>query len=191
MQDTEVKTDGAVNASGLSEANINLKIALKLQNLLEQANSTVILTRSDDKAIYEIDSKTLSQKKTSDIKNRVKIGNSSEADIFISIHLNKFPQSKYYGWQAFYGLKSTEKSKFLAEKIQGALGSSINKENKRIPKKLENVYIAENVEIPLCLVECGFLSNPEEASLLQKDEYQDRLAFGIFVGISNYFNEIK
>lgn len=182
---------GAVSNSGLSEADINLRIALKLQNLLEEANGTVILTRSDENAIYELDSKTLSQKKVSDIKNRVKIGNNSEADIFISIHLNKFPQSKYYGWQTFYGLKSIEKSKILAEMIQNTLGSSINKENKRVAKKLENVYISKNVEIPLCLVECGFLSNPEEASLLQKDEYQDRLAFGIFVGISNYFNEIE
>ena len=87
---------------GLSEADINLKIALKLQKLLEEANATVILTRSDENAIYEIDSKTLSQKKVSDIKNRVKIGNGSEADIFVSIHLNKIPQSQYYGWQTFY-----------------------------------------------------------------------------------------
>lgn len=180
---------GAVNSTGLSEADVNLKIALKLQNLLEEANSTVILTRSDDKAIYELDSKTLSQKKTSDIKNRVKIGNNSEADIFISIHLNKFPQSQYYGWQTFYGVKN-DKGKLLAESIQSALCTSINKKNKRVAKKIDNIYIAENVEIPLSIVECGFLSNPEEAYLLQKEEYQDRLAFGIFVGITNYFNEI-
>ena len=104
-----VKMVGAVNSDGVSEANINLSIALKLQNLLEQANATVILTRSDENAIYEIDSKTLSQKKVSDIKNRVKIGNNSEADIFVSIHLNKIPQSQYDGWQTFYNNKSEKR----------------------------------------------------------------------------------
>lgn len=93
---------GAVGYNGLSESDINLKIALKLQKLLEEANATVILTRSDENAIYEIDSKTLNQKKVSDIKNRVKIGNGAEADIFVSIHLNKIPQSQYFGWQTFY-----------------------------------------------------------------------------------------
>ena len=178
---------GAVSASGIPEADINLKIALKLQNLLESANATVILTRSDENAIYEIDSKTLSQKKVSDIKNRVKIGNGSEADIFISIHLNKIPQPQYGGWQTFYNEKD-EKGKFLAESIQSSLGENINRENNRVAKSIKDIYIVENVEIPLALVECGFLSNPEEASLLVQDEYQDKLAFGVFVGITNYFN---
>ena len=100
---------GAINSNGTAEADINLKIALKLQSLLEEANATVILTRSDENAIYEIDSKTLSQKKVSDIKNRVKIGNSSEADIFVSIHLNKIPQSQYDGWQTFYNAKDEKR----------------------------------------------------------------------------------
>lgn len=95
-------------ASGIVEADINLQIALKVQALLEQANATVVLTRSDENAIYEIDAKSLRQKKVSDIKNRVKLGNSSQADIFVSIHLNKIPQSQYYGWQTFYG-KNSEK----------------------------------------------------------------------------------
>ena len=100
---------GAINSSGTEEADINLKIALKLQNLLEASGATVILTRSDDNAIYELDSTTLRSKKVSDIKNRVKIGNSSEADIFVSIHLNKIPQSQYYGWQTFYNAKSEKR----------------------------------------------------------------------------------
>lgn len=184
------KIGGATSSNGLSEADINLKIALKLQSLLEQANATVILTRSDENAIYELDSKTLSQKKVSDIKNRVKIGNSSEADIFVSIHLNKFPESKYSGWQTFYN-KKNENGKLLAETIQTSISSSISKQNNRIAKPIENIYIAENVEIPLAIVECGFLSNPEEASLLNTDEYQDRLAWGIFLGITNYFNSFS
>ena len=79
-----------------------MKIALKLQNLLEQNGSTVLLTRSDSNAIYDLDSKTLKQKKVSDIRNRVEIANENHADLFVSIHLNKISQSQYYGWQCFY-----------------------------------------------------------------------------------------
>ena len=85
-----------------------MKIALKVQKLLEQSGATVILTRSDENAIYEVDSEssTLSQKKVSDIKNRVKIGNEASANVFVSIHLNKIPQTQYDGWQTFYNVKS-------------------------------------------------------------------------------------
>ena len=102
MQGTEYQTNGAESSNGTTEAETNLKIALKLQNLLEQSGCTVILTRSDENAIYDLDSKTLRQKKISDIRNRVKIGNESSADIFVSIHLNKIPQEQYWGWQCFY-----------------------------------------------------------------------------------------
>lgn len=73
--------------------------------------------------------------------------------------------------------------------IQSSLGSTINRENRRVAKSIENIYIVDNVEIPLCIVECGFLSNPEEATLLSQDEYQNKIAYGIFLGLSNYFNE--
>ena len=79
---------GAQSSNGTTEAQTNLKITLKVQSLLEQSGATVILTRSDENGIYELDSKTLKEKKISDIKNRVKIANSSHADIFVSIHLN-------------------------------------------------------------------------------------------------------
>ena len=161
--------DGAVSKDGISEAEINLKIALKLQNLLEQSGATVILTRSDENGIYDVDKTTLKQKKVSDIRNRVKIGNSSSADIFVSIHLNKIPQEQYWG-----------------ESLKEAVG----KENNRLPMKLDNVYIVKNVEIPLTIVECGFLSNEEEEKKLQEDEYQNRLAWGIYNGINDYFYEL-
>ena len=174
---------------GIDEAELNLKIALKLQNLLEQSGTTVILTRSDDTSIYELDKKTLSQKKVSDIKNRVKIGNESEADIFVSIHMNKIPQTQYDGWQTFYNVKS-ENGKILAESIQGALNDTITRKNSRLAKSINNIYIVDHVEIPLTIVECGFLSNQEELSLLMQDDYQDQLAFGIYTGIINYFNSL-
>lgn len=171
---------------GTTEAESNLKIALKVQNLLEQSGATVILTRSDENAIYDIDSKTLRQKKISDIHNRVKIGNESSADIFVSIHLNKIPQQQYWGWQTFYKPESTEGQK-LASSIQNSLNASIQKENTRVPMKIDNVYIIKHVEIPTTIVECGFLSNQEEEQLLLTDEYQNKLAWGIYTGIMDYF----
>lgn len=177
---------GASSENGTTEAEINLSIALKVQNLLEQSGCTVILTRSDENAIYDLDSKTLRQKKVSDIKNRVKIGNEASADIFVSIHLNKIPQSQYYGWQTFYK-ESNEQSKNLATCIQSSLNEAIQKENKRVPLKIDNIYIVDNVTIPTSIVECGFLSNPDEEKQLLDDEYQGRLAWGIYTGIIEYF----
>lgn len=177
---------GAESSKGTTEAGINLSITLKVQKLLEQSGCTVILTRSDDNAIYDLDKQTLRQKKVSDIKNRVKIGNESSADIFVSIHLNKISESQYNGWQTFYK-NSNEKSKQLATCLQNSLNESIQKENKRVPLKIDNVYIMKKVEIPTSIVECGFLSNPEEENALLTDEYQDKLAWGIYTGIIDYF----
>ena len=181
-----VPDEGAQSSNGTTEAETNLKIALKLQNLLEQSGCTVILTRSDENAIYDIESKTLKQKKVSDIKNRVKIGNESSADIFVSIHLNKIPQSQYDGWQTFYREGSKEGAR-LAKIIQENLNKTMQKENNRIAKTIDNIYIIKHVEIPITIVECGFLSNPDEEKLLLEDDYQNKLAWGIYNGIVDYF----
>ena len=178
--------EGAESKNGTTEAQINLQIVLKIQQLLEQSGCTVILTRSDENAIYDLDAKTLKQKKISDIHNRVKIGNDSSADIFVSIHLNKIAQQQYYGWQTFFNT-SNEQSKVLAEAIQNNLNEAIQKENHRIAMKLNTVYIMKHVEIPISIVECGFLSNPQEEQELQEEEYQNRLAWGIYNGIISYF----
>ena len=183
-----VPDEGAEVGDGTTEAQTNLKIALKLQNLLEQSGCTVILTRSDENGIYDLDSNTLRQKKISDIRNRVKIGNESSADIFVSIHLNKIPEQQYDGWQTFYN-KNSEQGQKLAKQIQANLNEAIQKENKRVAAKIENIYIINNVEIPTTIVECGFLSNPKEKELLLTDSYQNRLAWGIYNGIIDYFYE--
>lgn len=181
-----IPDEGAESANGVSEASINLKITKKVQLLLEQSGCKVILTRSDENGIYNLNSKTLREMKVSDIKNRVKIGNSSSADAFISIHLNKIPQSQYYGWQTFFKTND-EKSEELAKSLQEELNSSIQKENKREALKISGKYIIDHVEIPIAIVECGFLSNPEEEKLLQDDNYQSKLAWGIYNGIMDYF----
>ena len=179
---------GASSDDGTTESQINLQITLKVQQLLEQSGTTVILTRSDENAIYDIDSKTLRQKKISDIKNRVKIGNESSADIFDSIHLNKIPQQQYYGWQCFYK-EGNEESERLAKSIQNNLNGTLQKNNDRLAMKIKNVYIIKKVEIPTSIVECGFLSNVQEAQELKQDEYQEKLAWGIYTGICEYFKK--
>ena len=178
--------EGAQSSNDTTEAETNLKITLKVQSLLEQSGATVVLTRSDENAIYDLDKTTLRQKKISDIHNRVKIGNESSADIFVSIHLNKISQQQYYGWQCFYK-QNDEKSTALAKSLQENLNDSIQKENERVSMKLDNVYIIKHVEIPISIVECGFLSNPEEETQLLSDDYQNRLAWGIYNGIMDYF----
>ena len=178
--------EGAESSNGTTEAELNLKIALKLQNLLEQSGCTVLLTRSDENAIYDTDSDTIREKKVSDMHNRVKLGNESSADIFVSIHLNKIAESQYTGWQTFYK-KNNEESKNLATCIQNSLNEAIQKENNRKPAQLNTVYLMKYVEIPITIVECGFLSNPEDEVKLQTDEYQEMLAWGIYNGIMNYF----
>lgn len=183
-----IPDEGAQSSRGVTEAQTNLKIALKVQSLLEQSGATVILTRSDENAIYDLDSKTLKQKKISDIHNRVKIGNQSSADIFVSIHLNKIPQEQYWGWQCFFK-EGNEESTKLAKSLQNNLNEAIQKENKRVAMKLNTVYIMKYVEIPISIVECGFLSNQEEEQQLLDDNYQNKLAWGIYNGIMDYFYE--
>ena len=179
--------EGAVGIYGTTEEAINLKITLKLKALLEESGAQVILTRSDENGIYSSECTTIKSKKVSDIKNRVKIGNTEGVDIFVSIHLNKFEQEKYRGWQAFYQ-QNSEDSKALATCIQEGLNGEITEyKNERVPLKLSNIYIMDNVKAPTVTIECGFLSNKEEAKLLEEDEYQSRLAWGIFEGIQNYF----
>lgn len=179
--------EGAESENGVTEEKTNLDIVLKLQKLLEESGSTVILTRSDENGIYDLDKETLREKKVSDIENRVKIGNESSADIFVSVHLNKGTDAEYCGFQTFY--KETDDSSHrLAKCIQDELKSTINEENRRTENKISGIYIIDNVEIPTAIVECGFLSNPQEEQKLLTDEYQNELAWGIYSGILTYFN---
>jgi N-acetylmuramoyl-L-alanine amidase len=173
-----------------SEQAINLSITLKLQKIIEQSGAKVLLTRSDENGIYSVDSKSIRNKKVSDIKNRVKLGNESSADMFLSLHLNKFPPSGIYrGWQTFYQ-NNNLKSKLLSECIQNNINLNIDyNNNNRTPHPISGVYIMDKVEIPTVIVECGFLSNQEETALLKTDAYQNKLVWGIFLGLQNYFEK--
>lgn len=178
---------GATGTDGSVESDLNLSLVLKLQNLLESSNCTVILTRSDENGIYEADSNTIREKKVSDMKNRVDIANNSNSEIFVSIHMNKLEQTQYSGWQTFYK-NQDEESKKIAERIQLSLNDFLKKENSRSIKSISGIYLTKNVKIPLVLVECGFLSNEEENKLLQTDSYQNELAWSIYIGLMDYLN---
>ncbi len=182
--------EGAVGMYGTTEEAINLKISLKLQKLIEQSGGKVYLTRSDENGIYSQDSTNIKQKKASDIKNRVSIGNQEDVDIFVSIHLNKYPESIYKGWQTFYQ-ESNEDSKTLATFVQDGISSTIDIENSRVPLPIKNIYIMDHMTKPTITVECGFLSNEEEVKRLSEDDYQNSLAWGIYIGIQDYFESKK
>jgi len=173
----------------VKEKDVNLKITKKVKELLEASGAMVILTRNDDTSLYtEQVGKTIRQKYNENLKNRKKIIQESSADMFISIHLNKFQESKYYGAQTFY---PKEDDKQLATYIQGELKRVVDKTNNRKIKSTNDIYLIKDNEIPSTLIECGFLSNDKEAKLLNDEEYQDQIAWAIYVGIQKYFSETE
>ncbi|MEG2584607.1 MAG: N-acetylmuramoyl-L-alanine amidase, partial [Oscillospiraceae bacterium] len=125
--------------------------------------------------------------KQSDLEMRKNMAEEYSADAFVSIHMNKFPQAQYKGSQVFYA-NEPEQSRKLAESIQQALKDVLQDGNTREAKSNErNVLILKEVKVPSVIVECGFLSNPEEAELLKSDEYRDKIAWAIYIGIVKYF----
>ena len=179
---------GAVSKNGVKESELNLQIAQKLALKLKENNFEVIMTRKDENNIASesMQNKKIREIKSDDLNNRVKIANESGASILVSIHMNKFEDSKYRGWQTFYS-KNSENGKKLAESIQSSIGECIEYENKRTALKIEGIKIIDKSLIPAVIVECGFLSNEEECKLLQEEEYQEKLAEGIKNGIIKYF----
>jgi len=176
---------GAMAEDGTLEKDINLDVATRLYKLLEKTGAYVIMTRLDDNAVTDDLNKKIREIKRQDLKNRRNIRDNSEADLFVSIHMNKFEQSEYYGAQVFYSDTPPE-SKVLAENIQSELINLADPSNTRNAKKAEGIFILKNSKIPSVLVECGFLSNPSEREKLKTDEYRETLAWAIYCGIVKY-----
>ncbi len=173
------------------EKDINLSIALKLREFLVIGGYTVVMTREDDRLICDEGMNTIKKQKSSDLKNRLKIISERPEALFISIHQNKFTQSKYSGAQIFWGRKNDD-SKILAQAIQSAFRSMLQPDNAREIKKTgKEIYLLYHSEIPSVMVECGFLSNPEECERLKTDEYQNEVAFVIYAGLSQYIEACK
>ena len=179
---------GAVSENGVAEEALNLAIAIKLQEELESNGYDVLMTRMTKNNMADSDKQdTLKQMKSSDLSNRVKIANESNADFMISIHMNKYTSSNSWGWQTFYS-KNYEHGKRLADLIQSSISNNIERENKRVALSIEGIKIVDKTNIPVVIVECGFLSNPEDLSFLQTEEYQDKIVQGIFEGVNKFYD---
>ena len=178
---------GASTADGVLESGINLEIALRLRDLLAFAGVDTQMIRDTDTAVYTGDCRTISQKKVSDLKNRASMVNAVENGLLVSIHQNSFEQTKYCGAQVFFA--KTEGSKALAERIQQSLRENVDAANHRQCKPSQSVYLMEHIECTGVLIECGFLSNYEEAKRLQTDAYQKKLSAAICGAITEYLSE--
>ncbi|MBQ3114513.1 MAG: N-acetylmuramoyl-L-alanine amidase CwlD [Clostridia bacterium] len=179
---------GASSIDGVVEKDINLNIAKYLESYLAQGGAKVVMTRTEDVSLHTNNNSSVKQKKREDLLKRREIANSSGGDMMISIHLNKFTESKYSGAQVFYETNFGE-SKTLASSVQNSLKNELNKDNKRVEMKIDKSKLQfQNLSLPSIIVECGFLSNPDETKLLNTPEYQQKVALSIYLGILNYYN---
>ncbi|MBQ8297231.1 MAG: N-acetylmuramoyl-L-alanine amidase [Ruminococcus sp.] len=177
---------GCSTADGVPEKGINLNILLTLRDMLEINGYEVITTRDTDTSIHDKGIEGIANQKSSDMDNRLEIFNSNPNAICLSIHQNQFTDPKYSGAQMFYS-DSNSSNEALAQTLQNKFVENLqpgnNREIKLCGKELFLCYYSEN---PTVMVECGFLSNPEEAELLKTEEYQRKVAFTIFSGINEF-----
>ena len=175
---------GKVGIDGSLEKDVNLAIALKLKTYLEQSDVKVVMTRETDTALY---GKEDSRKKMADMKARCRIIEESGADLVVSIHQNSYHQELVSGGQVFYYTGSV-KGKRLAETVQRRFDYVLGAQNTRKAKENSSYYLLLHVKCPIVIVECGFLSNWQEAARLNSPEYQDRMAWTIHMGVMEYLN---
>lgn len=178
--------DGGAENGEAVEKDIALSISKKLRDYLQQQGALVLMTREDDVDLADEDTRGFSRRKTEDLRRRVELINDSEADYFISIHLNAIPSSRWYGAQTFYHEKYIE-NKIAAELIQEELVKNLDTTRKA--KSISHVYILKKAKKPGALVEVGFLSNPGEQKKLLSEAYQEKVAASIYEGIIRYFTE--
>ena len=174
---------GATSCTGVLESNLNLQIALRLDDLLHLIGFKTEMIRKEDISVYT-EGDTIAQKKISDLKERVRIVNSTENAILISIHQNTFSDQRYGGAQVFYA--QTDRSKELAQNLQASLVDMLNPGSNRTSKKADKVYLMNHIEKIGILIECGFLSNPAEEALLRSEAYQKALCCVIACALSNF-----
>ncbi len=174
---------GAVSASGISEKELNLAIAKQLQVLLEANGVRVVMTRKTDILLYDRNVDYQGRKKALDLAARRRIGEETPDSIFVSIHMNAYPLSEYHGLQVWYS-PNNEASAPLAESIQSRVCETLQPENhRRIKSATGSIYLLHHLTSPAVLVECGFLSNPEEAERLSDPDYQKELSTVLFLAI--------
>ena len=179
---------GTSSASGLVEKDVNLDISNMLRDMLKANGINVIMTRENDKLLYDRNVDYHGRKKKLDLAARLSVANSTPNTIFVSIHMNSFTDPKYSGMQVWYSPNNKD-SYTLAEVIRAQNNAMLQSNNKRQTTRATSaINILYNAKCPAVLVECGFLSNPNEARLFESDEYRQRVAFVICCAISDFLN---
>lgn len=174
---------GATSCSGVLESQINLEIALRLEDMLHLLGVDTLMIRRTDESVYT-EGNTIGAKKVSDLKNRVQTVNQTPNAILVSLHQNTFSNTRYRGAQVFYG--GTEKSIRLAKELQQMFVTVLNPGSRRQPKPSKGIYLMEHVSCTAVLVECGFISNPEEEALLRNASYQQNICAVIGATLSRF-----
>lgn len=175
---------GAIGTNNVYEKDLNMQISIKLGDYLKAAGFNVIYTRSEDCLLYTEEQNIKGMRKIYDLKNRVAIANSYSDAIFISIHMNSFGQQNCSGLQIYHSANTASQN--IASSVQNSVKSLLQPNNRRNIKSGEGIYVLENSSIPSILIECGFISNPEECEKLCQKEYQKELCFAILCGIIEY-----
>lgn len=174
---------GATGVSGVKEDEVNLEIARRLEALLALMGYDTVMTRKSKDCIAT-EGETIRQKKQSDLRNRTELVNSQASAVLVSIHQNHFPDGRYSGPQVFW----TNGAEALAEKLQTALTDALSPGSRRSAKRAAGVYLMEHIEHPGILVECGFLSNPEEERKLASPEHQKKIAAVLAAVLAQYLH---
>ena len=181
---------GAVSLSGAYESDINLAIALKLDQIMGLYGVNPVMTRNSNEIVYPKEAASAKAKKTADQKNRLELINSTKNAVLISIHQNQYSSGSPFGAQVLYA--DTEHSQEFAENVQELLISSLNPENYRKAVQIsKDIYLLNHIHCPAILIECGFLSNPEEESLLKTEAYQLKIAATIAAGYFTSYEMLK
>lgn len=174
---------GATSCTGVLESHINLEIALRLEDMLHLLGYDTVMIRRTDESIYT-QGNTIASQKVSDLKERVRIINETSGAILVSLHQNTYQDSKYRGAQVFY--TNEEQSRKLAQVMQQNIIALLNPGSQRKSKQAKGVYLMEHISCPGVLIECGFLTNPEEEALLRDPIYQMKLCAVIGGTLSAY-----
>jgi len=177
---------GASAADGTLEKDLNLAVAEGVYQLLSASGFDVRMTRTDDRLLYDLYGDLTDYggyKKTYDLKNRLRFTREAEADLFVSIHMNKFPQTNVRGLQVWHA--AVPGSRETAETIRTYAASYLSPEHKRIVKEATSaIYLLHRIEIPAVMVECGFLSNSEDLAKLKDETYQKQLALTVACAVA-------
>lgn len=176
---------GATSCTGIPESHINLQISLRLNDLVQLLGFETKMIRETDTSVYT-EGNTIAAQKVSDLKQRVKMVNETKNAVLVSVHQNTFIDSRYSGAQVFYANDDT--SRELAKVMQADLISNLNPGSKRQCKSSDGIYLMQNIQRPGVLIECGFLSNPEEDANLQTAEYQKQIASVVATCISRFYS---